>query len=186
LSPLEPDREFNTVEHSELRWVDGPGPGYSREKAQEILINRYINLIRPIRRTLPRLLQREEFRVLVQKLREDGYLDWQILLMISNMAVDFRVNTLIPRSASQEAHMALLGELISREETANDIEVPHEIFTEEAFTIRKQIHLVAVARTWDLVLHRDTPDFDALARLLDVRYNNSTDDIDHDDFFQTV
>jgi hypothetical protein len=183
LSPLRPDWEFNSVEHPELAWIDDPGPGYSSEKAREFLNNRYATLIRPIRLTLPRLLQDDGFRSLLQKLKEEGYLDWQILLMVSNIAVDYRVNALSSGNTSPEAQVTLLQELMFREETEDDVKVPADIFTEETFNLRKKLHLAAVARTWELLIHRDTPDFAALPRLLNVLYNNSTDDIAHEDLF---
>ena len=52
--------------------------------------------------------------------------------------------------------------------------------------IQKRIILGTIARTWELVLHRQTPDFEALAKLLDVRYNNSKDDVEHEDIFAGV
>ena len=73
-----------------------------------------------------------------------------------------------------------------KDEMENDIEIPSSIFNSEGIDIQKRIILGAIARTWELVLHRQTPDFEALAKLLDVRYNNSKDDVEHEDIFAGV
>lgn len=188
LTPLEPDREFIPHEHEELKWFDDPAPGYSWEKAQEFLHNRYTHAIRSIRLTLPRLLKKAEFRALIQELRDEGCLDWQILLLVSQLAVTYRVDRIMgyPGPWTRARRMAIEAktkELIFRDEQTDDIKVPDNIFTKENLDFRKELMIATVAQTWEIEIHRATPDFEALTKLLNVRYNNATDDIPHEDFF---
>jgi hypothetical protein len=186
LSPLFSSKEFEALEHEQLAWIKGDGPGYSKEKANEILVNRYAGAIKPIRLTLPRFLADEQFRDLIHRLRTEGYLDWEILLLIANISVDFRLKQLLPITAPVDKQIRLMKDLFFREEEEDDVEVPVSIFTYERFEIGKRIQLGAIAVTWGLQIHQQTPDFNALERLLDERYHNSVDDVEHDDLFKEL
>ena len=45
------------------------------------------------------------------------------------------------------------------------------------------INVMATLKGWGLEHHRHTPDSAAVRRFLDARYNSSTDDIPHKDYF---
>ncbi len=186
LDPLEKHRKFLKKEHTELSWIDTPGPGYSWEKAEEVLKNRYEKTIKPIRLTLKRLIKEKRFRNVVQKLKQGGYLDWQILQIVMNIACNYRVSAEVSQDVSPEQYIAARMEIGTREEREDDSEIPLEIFSEDKIELFKYISLSSIAKGWGLVLHRKTPDFEALKKLLDVRYRNSTDDIEHDDFFNGI
>jgi hypothetical protein len=55
--------------------------------------------------------------------------------------------------------------------------------TSERIDIQRRMGIVSIAQTWGIANHRQTPDFDAIKKLLDIRFLNSTDDIPHEDFF---
>ena len=63
------------VESPELSWRTGPGRGYSVDKANQYLSNRYKVLARSLRVTLPRLLADGRCRDLIRQLRSRGLLD---------------------------------------------------------------------------------------------------------------
>ena len=50
--PLSDPAETTAECHSELEWKNGPGPGYSQDKAEEFISNRHRRAIQPIRRSL--------------------------------------------------------------------------------------------------------------------------------------
>lgn len=182
LSPLWPGMEFETPENEQLRWVDGDGPGYSRERAEEILSNRYAGAIKPIRLTLPHLLAYEEFRRLICQLKEENYLDWEILLLIINICVDHRLRIILPPTAPPDEQIKTM-ETMLHEEREDDVGIPVSVFTQDRISLQKKIQIATIAKTWGLELHKQTPDFIAIERFLDTRYHNSEDDIEHEDFF---
>lgn len=186
LDQLEKHRKFLNKEHTELSWIDTPGPGYSWEKAEEVLKNRYEKTIKPIRLTLKLLIKKKKFRNVVQKLKKEGYLDWQILQIIANIACNYRGAEKVSQDVSPERYIVAMTEISTREEREDDSEIPLEIYSEDKIELFKNISLSSTAKGWGLVLHRKTPDFEALKKLLDVRYRNSTDDIEHDDFFNGI
>ena len=183
LKPLLSAYPFEHDEHSQLAWNRSDGPGYSRDRAREFLRNRYEKAIRPIKLTLPRLLKDQDFLSQIKKLRESGCLDWEILLIVANICVDDRVKSLLRPMASIDEQMRVMKDLMFREETEDDKPISPAIFTEERLALQRQIFLASVTSTWGLVSHQETPDFDALERLLDARYHNSEDDIPHPELF---
>lgn len=56
-------------------------------------------------------------------------------------------------------------------------------FSAESLKFQLNLNLIATLKGWGLGLHRQTPDTAAIGRLLDIRYRNSTDDIQHEDLF---
>lgn len=183
LKPLLSAYPFEHDEHSQLAWNRSDGPGYSRNRAREFLTNRYEKAIRPIKLTLPRLLKDRDFLSQIKKLRESGFLDWEILLIVANICVDDRVKNLLRPTASIDEQSRVMMDLMFHEETEADKSISPAIFTEERVALQKQIFLASVTNTWGLVLHQNTPDFHALELLLDARYHNSEDDIPHSELF---
>lgn len=186
LDVLEPSLSFNTIEHQQLHWMDWDGPGYSKEIAHTFITNRYKNTMKSIKYTLPRLLKDPHFRSLIHNLRYHGFLDWEILVLVANISADYRLNQKIPQTAPEEEKMMFSKELMFREERMDDFEIPTTIFTKDKIKIYRHILNAVVAKTWGLELHLRTPDLDALEKLLDKRYHNSEDDIEHGDIFGSL
>jgi len=168
LVPLLPSLKYEDNEHEQLEWIQSDGIGYSKERAEEFIKNRYKNALKPIKFTLTRLLEDEGFRDSISSLRNEGYLDWCILLMVSNIIIDYRANQLIPNTAPLAKQVEITKKLMFKEESENEIEVPLSIFTKERFNIQKKITIAAIAKTWGLEIHQKTPDFVALEKLLNV------------------
>ena len=121
----------------ELKWFDGPGPGYSEEEAIEHLKVRYEKSIIPIKQTLKRLSKDPGFISTVDRLRADGWLDWHILLVINNIAVNYRVEENmrkypLPSSVNRESWYQTEIELvIDEEESENSSIIPVSKFNED-------------------------------------------------------
>jgi hypothetical protein len=183
MRPLFSTYPFEHQEHALLAWNQSDGLGYSKERAREYLKNRYEKGIRPIRRSLSRLLKDQHFLSEIKKLRKSGYLDWEILLIVSNICVADRAKSLLPPMAPFHEQERVMNELMFREEAESDKQISSSIFTGERIALQRKIFLASVAGTWGLVLQQRTPDFEALDKLLDARYHNSGDDIPHHELF---
>jgi hypothetical protein len=96
------DRRFNIVEPADMGWVAGPGHGYSKQRAQEALKNRYSLYLEPVRVTVTRLAKLPEFCSTVQRLRKDGWLDWHVLGAVCGVAVNYRITRNRGTQASPE------------------------------------------------------------------------------------
>lgn len=73
-----------------------------------------------------------------------------------------------------------------QEESEESIEIPLEVFSDEAINLQKSMLAPAASKIWGLSIKQKTPDLNAIKKYLDVRYNNSIDDVDHVDYFKSV
>lgn len=178
-----PPEWFEIEPAVELAWRESPGPGYSLEKAEGFIRNRYENAIRPIRLTLPRLTNDARIRSLLRNLHEEGLPDWQILNIIANVVTNFRVRNEIGSSADLELMRKTFAKWIFHDEQDGDPVFLNDLFTEDQLKFAKNVAVTSNLRIWGLVSNLRTPDFTAIRRFLDVRYRNSSDDVPHKSYF---
>jgi hypothetical protein len=167
----------------ELAWRESPGPGYSAEKAEGFIRNRYEQAIRPIRLTLPRLTTDPRISSLLRGLHDEGLPDWQILNIIASMVTNFRVRAEIGSSDNIELMRKTFAKWMFRDEQPDDPVFPDELVTEKELKFAKNVAVTSNLPTWGLISNLRTPDFAAIRRFLDVRYRNSSDDVPHKDYF---
>ena len=179
---LQPDREFLVKENKELGWYDGPGPGYNKELAEEYLKNRYERLIIPIKYSLKNLMK-YEFVTTVEKLREDGWLDWHILSSVMSAVVNYRVNQKIDKHRDIDTLNKLFLEIMNEPEKETDSPVPITEFTEEKLRFHQKMGMISTLKVLGLECHQSTPDFKGIDHFLRYRYNYWVDDIEHTDPF---
>ena len=117
----------------------------------------------------------------IMKLRDEGWLDWQILSAIADITLNYRLRQ--QGITDKQLLTEKFFEQMLIEENEDDIVIPTSEFSEENFIMSLDFNLISTLRIWGLECHQDTPDFPAIKDFLDVRYNNRTDDIDHEDYF---
>ena len=168
--------------HPELGWNDGPGPTYSRDKADMLLRTRYQNLASSLRITIPMLASSEAFRRTIGDLRSKAWLDWHILVAIFNISINFRfpADTLV--RVSEDQGNEIEREAI-RQESANSNPVPVGLFTLDTMDKNRQLAMMALLKLWGLDCQQRTPDIPGMERLLAGRYGYWSDDVPHDDPF---
>lgn len=177
-------REFRIKENKTLSWVNGPGPGYSKKKAESFLKNRYSYSLIPIRYTLKRLLKHAEFASTIERLRQEGWLDWHLLASICNVAITYRARQRLQACTSLEAEKELYFKIMNEPERKDSPPIPIQEFTEDKLRLALRFSMISTIRILDLELRQKTPDFEAIEHFLRHRYNYWTDDIDHADPFQ--
>ena len=165
----------------ELRWQDGPGPTYSRDKAIELLRTRYENLAQFLRFTAVVLSSADEFKPTVQALRADGWLDWHILTAIANITLNYR----FPLSSTHTSEKILreMMQSASNPESATADPVPVSQFTLERMRTARHAAMLNLLTHWGLECHQRTPDFPAIERLLAARCGYWDEDVPHADPF---
>ncbi|EDE7185587.1 hypothetical protein BXO55_02570 [Salmonella enterica subsp. enterica serovar Enteritidis] len=176
--PFDIDK-FYPHQHDELTWINTPGWGYTKTKAAEFLKNRYEAAIVPISKTLGKLKTSERFKLWVTERRANGLLDWQILLIISNIVMNYRTGV-IKRTDDLSQYQEKMFNLWKAEETDEDsANFPEDNLYSE-YEYATKILTLSNAKSWGLVTRAQTPDFEAWLHLLNVRYFQSTDDIPHE------
>jgi hypothetical protein len=180
-----PDGEAYAIRSApELAWRDSLGPGYTTEKSRIALTNRYERGIKPIVRTLARLRRSPKFQEWVASHRAQGRKDWWILLVLMNTVINYRARHAVPPTDPQ-ALRAYMMRTINEDEPADAIEFPEEALFGDEAEMAATSFLLSTAKVWHLVVRAQTPDLLAFERVLNVRYRQATDDIEHEDPFAT-
>ena len=97
------------------------------------------------------------------------------------MVAQWQVETKLGRPIGPTGDSGMMMGRVFREEQDDDAPFDLGIMTEQRIRMQLKLGIPAAFKTWGLMSHRQTPDFDAMKRLLDERYRHSTDDIPHVD-----
>ena len=147
-------------------------------------MNRYERFGPFTRWTRNRLAASPQFQTLVNMLRSEGWLDWQIMSVVFSIVHSSRVYR--DGSPQSEEEYEQRSRRWFGEEQRNWPVVPVEAFSEQEMREMRGVSVASSLQVWDLVLRQLTPDFPAIERFLSVRYGYGSDDIEHPDPFLAV
>ena len=168
----------------ELKFPTNPGPGYDQRAALELVRKRYEKCVSIVQFTLPRIISTPVFRATVQRLREEGWRDWHILVAMANQVGNRRMKwNGINLASATRAQVEQARQLMQRPEKAHDLKVPAGHFTEKTLRFHLQNAALHTVQIFGLQVHQQTPDFKAVLAVLGARYGYWTDDVDHDNYF---
>jgi hypothetical protein len=163
-----------------LSFPETAGPGYSLEEGTNQAANRYETIPGLLRSTLPSLRRDRQFRETVRALRADGWLDWQILVAVFNVAANARIRATPPPRSAEEAQR--LQERFLAPEPVDDPLEPG-IFAPELLHEALMRSLGSTLHNWGLAIPVNGVHSEALRELLSRRYNYGVDDASHIDPF---
>ena len=166
-----------------------PGRGYDREKSLGFIKENYEFLPDLLNQTLPRALADPATRAELQRLRDEGWLDWQMLVAISNAAFNVRAHAagLLHQPPFSPVEKRQQHELAHERETERSLPIPLSEITAEPLRFGMEIGLFAIAqRRWKLGSPVQTPDQASLRALLIARYGFASDDVLHRDLLHDV
>ncbi len=158
-----------------------PGPGYSRDKALSFIRNRYARAREILTFTLPRLAIDPQFQQTYAELRNQGWRDWHLLLALVNARINFRNEGANLSLKDVQANLREQHQHAS--ESSEEPPLPASWLTVERLSEMRKMAFLTGAPLWDLELHQETPDIDALVLLLEERYGYRNDDVPHDPIF---
>lgn len=167
-----------------LRASTAPGPGYDRDEVIEAIRERYRVAQESLRFTLPALLADTGKRASIERLRADGWLDWQIVSILANIALNFRMHRdgLQPQFATPQQAMALIREQESDAAQA----VPLDWFDADGLALNKFAAPVTAATGFGMRPWQDAPGDERLRDLLIRRYGYGSDDVPHTDLLDSI
>lgn len=186
LAALSPpaSESIEPLEAKALAWRDSPAQSYSREAAEEFLRNRYRRMTPLTKAYAPLLMADPEIGPVLRSLRDQGLLDWQIMSVLFNIVLQESAARVAPEGAVpgremiepfREAIKAIEGGVIPG--------FDRSLFTVDVISAQTKVQTVTAMSTWGLAVNSQTPDLDAIKRLLDVRFQQAIDDIEHEDVF---
>jgi hypothetical protein len=175
------ERTFNPREHPALKWMDGPGPTYSTEVAEDSVRSRYERCSKCVRITVKQLMSASETRQRLEQLHAMGMKDWEILSIIANAALNFRMPLDRGETPSPE-HIERFRAALETEEQPGTA-LPPELFTNELIEVHRRTFQGAFLSAWGLAFVGPAIDMLALETFLIRRYSLRTDDQAHPDIF---
>ncbi|MGF9564999.1 hypothetical protein AAIH70_15905 [Neorhizobium sp. BT27B] len=171
---------------SELGGPTGNAITYSAEKATELISNRYGKMGAFAARVIPGLMSDTRTRKILKEQHDLGVKDWELVLVLFNIALNRSVRV-DPRGMSAAAYADYKKRLATIPEKllAGTGVVPfeNEWLNAGELPMQMQATLGPVAQSWGLSVLRQTPDFDALKKLLVDRFRHREDDVAHYDWF---
>lgn len=175
---------FVPIENEHLTPPTTPGPGYDGEESLQAIRERYEVAYDVFRYSLPGLFANEGFRAQIVRLREDGWLDWQILVALVNV----RMNWLFQqRGVRPELVDPREGMQMAREpETPDSPRMPAEAFPPEIIDMHMYMQAVTIGRRWGLQGRQERNSEHAMRGLLIRRYRFADDDLPHQDLLDCV
>ncbi len=165
--------------------MQGPGPGYSTEKAYAILAERYEILPISVKHTIPSLLSHPHVRDLFRELRNAGWKDWHLLNVVVNLTINHRLSLrhgMITTGRARQMADAFHAEAL-RAEQPSDPQITSDQITRDGMEQGIQLVAISSLHRWGLTLHHGTTDSDTIMQLLAERYRFWDDDIPHPDPF---
>lgn len=175
---------FRPAEPEHLSPSTAKGPGYDRAESIQAIRERYEVAYDSLRRTLPRLLSDRAGRATIVRLRNDGWLDWQILVTLVNIAMNWRMKHAGMQVGVGDPRRAL--QLAREPETVSSPEIPLSEFADEEVNMFAAIQAAAIARRWDLRGRSEAPGEYAMRDLLVRRYQYAVDDVPHRDLLDCM
>lgn len=177
--------QYEPTEATALAASTKPGLGYSRDEALRAIRERYEVAYATLRYTFPRLVAHERIRGTLVRLRAAGWLDWQILVILVNLAWNWRLEKAgIPLGVDDPSRALCLAR---QPEEPHSPPVPLEIFLDDATVdLHTAIQMATVANSWKLRDRAEHHNGEALRDLLTRRYRYADDDIPHRDILDSV
>ena len=174
---------FKVVDNEHLAASTKDGPTYDRDLSLTRIRERYAGAEGPWHLTIARLLADERGRAAVTRLREAGWLDWQILMAVANVGVNWRMEAagIDPRDTTIEKVRPLMDEV----ETEDGPQLPIERVLEE-LDLHMHMQVVTVGQGWKVYGRNEERGEDALRDLLERRYHYAEDDVPHRDLLNCL
>ncbi|MGI4811914.1 MAG: hypothetical protein ACRYGG_01025 [Janthinobacterium lividum] len=177
--PFERDRPFRSSAGARVPWFDGPGLTYNHAESLLDIAHRYKTTLAFLRNTLPRLLADTPVMQRLRPLHDRGFKDWEILSILSNIAVAHLVSHEGDLSIEQLRDRSFA--LMNMPEPADRVLDP-SVFDAEHIEIYSRVYLTAFLAGRRL----QAPTClcpEGIERFLVARYRLREDDIAHDDVF---
>lgn len=170
--------------HPELTGRTDLSKWYDQDEALASIQRRYDRLMPIGRLTIPRLAADPVAGRVLPELREEGWLDWHLMMAITNIVGNARPGwegfRLYEDSPIADRERAAI--LMRREELDTDPALPIEAFTRERLLQALEFTGLLTVPSYGLHVNASTPNVKANLDVLRRRFNFNRDDVDHSPF----
>lgn len=170
------------AENTIIKWASSLSPTYNEEESKKRIKERYIRTENKTKFVLNEWKQNPEFINKLNKLREEGWLDWQILHAITNYLISIRVNSLVAnktfKNAVEEQKYAdeQIKDLMFNDDELKYKDVPLNIFEDNLFKMILRQTPISTLKSLSLEYKSKIPNFDSVKNFLIHRYHFNIDD----------
>lgn len=170
-------------EHPELALRTDLSAWYDHNETIENIERRYRRMMPIGRLTIPRLAASEDSAAVLRQLRDEGWLDWQLVMAMTNIIGNARPGWEGLRVAvdSPPAVRERAATLMRREELDADPQLGTDDFTREKLVAALEFTALLTLPSYGLHLNTPTPNATAVLNVLRERFNFGVTDTEHDD-----
>lgn len=176
------DKPFKLRQHEYLAPPQVAGPTYSRQVALENIRVRYTRAGKCIKYTLRNLMDDPVHGAALRAWHATGMLDWEILSIVANAAVNAR-HPLSDDATMTPEIMDQFNRALDKTEQKKDALTAGEV-SGELLLESKPIYHRALLNGWQLRLSPAAHEPAVLEQFLVERYGLRSDDVDHADYFR--
>jgi hypothetical protein len=175
-----------------LKWRNSLSNKYNKERAIEFISQRYIASKKVIYLTVERLKDDAVFKKVIKDRREEGWLDWQIIVAMRNYIADYKAKKKIEgkKFASQEEEVIALNksffEVVEQDENEFNVQFPAEAFLQRGFDMQFYQLPFQALKSWDLECRTKMPNFKAIHEFLNIRFNFNSDNLDDGNLLKDI
>ena len=165
------------VKNEAMPWKNGQSAKYNKEVARRRISERYANAIRGLHLTLAKLKLDEGYEDWLHKLRQEGWLDWQITSAMLCFVVDYKTQRELAGQefTSKEGHFQAMRETFHRYLNLDESECycvfPLTAFQSPGFKKQLKMGVMSLLRSFGLENKSRFPNIEAIHTLLQVRFN---------------
>ncbi|MDZ7847620.1 MAG: hypothetical protein U5L96_13110 [Owenweeksia sp.] len=161
-------------------------PLYNHDESIDNIKGRYKNCIGAIHLTLERLKKSDQFNAELSRLKDEGWLDWQIVLALYNNIIDLKAKNLLRQNGKTyvnndewlEDFQKAVHEIRFKDETETYVEIPiSELIGQNLEMALKQVP-ANVLRSFGLEDKSRYPNIEALRRFLNERFRFQEDEVE--------
>jgi len=182
--PVDYSIEGFPVENSLLKWNNTLSEKFNQKKSIEHIELRFRNSYKSIYLTVDKLKTDSQFQSIIKKLRDSGYLDWQIIESIKNFILDYKAKLQVEQiefySNEQEERTVVenFSKLQHIDEKECYVDFPFDAFQSESFNSQLESIPVLVLGSFGLINNARFPNYKAIKEFLDIRFNMKNDNSD--------
>ena len=180
-------------ENKFMKWQDTLSEKYYENFSLEAIKNRNNNVKKSIYITLEELKKEPDFLALINKYRNEGWKDWQILVNMQNFMINHKVRIFenhILSNTEGEVFYGKFQKMFHKYSLMDEkdcyIKYPLEAFKSKEFNDQFNIGALSILSTYGLESKLLTPNFKALKEFMDVRFNISVDDYTDNNLLQDI
>lgn len=161
-------------------------PLYNHDDSINNIKGRYQNCIRVIHLTLERLKQSQEFNTELSRLKDEGWLDWQIILALYNNIINLKAKNLLAQNGrtytTKEEWLVdfqkTIHEIRFKEESETYVEIPISELIGQNLEIQLNQISAHVIKSFGLENKSRFPNFNALRGFLNERFRFQKDEVE--------